>query len=92
MICPQDAVIQAILQHDRDIQISGTKKVRGLRGQLDKVVLAYSGGLDTSVIVPWLRYVSCFIVPFFIFWLGTFALVFYQLSTQGSLVVLFFPI
>eukprot|EP00250_Pteridium_aquilinum_P018491 c24115_g2_i1 orf=250-1692(-) len=26
-----------------------------LRGKLDKVVLAYSGGLDTSVIVPWLR-------------------------------------
>lgn len=28
----------------------------GLRGKLNKVVLAYSGGLDTSVIVPWLRY------------------------------------
>ncbi|KAF4377859.1 hypothetical protein G4B88_031525 [Cannabis sativa] len=28
---------------------------RGLRGKLKKVVLAYSGGLDTSVIVPWLR-------------------------------------
>jgi hypothetical protein len=27
----------------------------GLRGSLNKVVLAYSGGLDTSVIVPWLR-------------------------------------
>ncbi|KAH7388010.1 hypothetical protein KP509_16G053400 [Ceratopteris richardii] len=27
----------------------------GLRGKLNKVVLAYSGGLDTSVIVPWLR-------------------------------------
>ncbi|GJP53013.1 hypothetical protein CLOM_g12160 [Closterium sp. NIES-68] len=27
----------------------------GLRGNLKKVVLAYSGGLDTSVIVPWLR-------------------------------------
>ncbi|KAG5039658.1 hypothetical protein JHK85_012134 [Glycine max] len=26
-----------------------------LRGKLSKVVLAYSGGLDTSVIVPWLR-------------------------------------
>ncbi|KAJ7522169.1 hypothetical protein O6H91_19G086100 [Diphasiastrum complanatum] len=25
------------------------------RGKLNKVVLAYSGGLDTSVIVPWLR-------------------------------------
>lgn len=27
----------------------------GLCGKLNKVVLAYSGGLDTSVIVPWLR-------------------------------------
>ncbi|KAI5067230.1 hypothetical protein GOP47_0017758 [Adiantum capillus-veneris] len=27
----------------------------GIRGKLNKVVLAYSGGLDTSVIVPWLR-------------------------------------
>ena len=30
----------------------------GLKGKLNKVVLAYSGGLDTSVIVPWLRYSS----------------------------------
>lgn len=30
-------------------------KKGGLRGTLNKVVLAYSGGLDTSVIVPWLR-------------------------------------
>ncbi|KAG0501026.1 hypothetical protein HPP92_001098 [Vanilla planifolia] len=27
----------------------------GKRGKLNRVVLAYSGGLDTSVIVPWLR-------------------------------------
>ncbi|KAF2591379.1 hypothetical protein F2Q70_00039634 [Brassica cretica] len=26
-----------------------------LRGKLKKVVLAYSGGLDTSVIVPWFK-------------------------------------
>jgi argininosuccinate synthase len=26
-----------------------------MKGKLNKVVLAYSGGLDTSVIVPWLR-------------------------------------
>ncbi|KAM0947015.1 putative argininosuccinate synthase [Dioscorea sansibarensis] len=32
-----------------------TENGRGLRGKLKKVVLAYSGGLDTSVIVPWLR-------------------------------------
>ncbi|KAL6624665.1 hypothetical protein ACP70R_031986 [Stipagrostis hirtigluma subsp. patula] len=34
---------------------SGDQKNGGLRGKLNKVVLAYSGGLDTSVIVPWLR-------------------------------------
>ncbi|KAJ1396233.1 Rossmann-like alpha/beta/alpha sandwich fold [Sesbania bispinosa] len=46
-------VIKAVLQ---DLEISETKKVAaGLRGKLDKVVLAYSGGLDTSVVVPWLR-------------------------------------
>lgn len=28
-----------------------------VRKKLNKVVLAYSGGLDTSVIVPWLRLV-----------------------------------
>ncbi len=26
-----------------------------MKGKMDKVVLAYSGGLDTSVIVPWLK-------------------------------------
>ena len=26
-----------------------------IKKQVNKVVLAYSGGLDTSVIVPWLR-------------------------------------
>nr|PNR43432.1 hypothetical protein PHYPA_015813 [Physcomitrium patens] len=31
------------------------EKKEGIRGTLNKVVLAYSGGLDTSVIVPWLR-------------------------------------
>lgn len=31
------------------------EKKGGIRGTLNKVVLAYSGGLDTSVIVPWLR-------------------------------------
>jgi argininosuccinate synthase len=35
---------------------TGDEKKGGLRGKLKKVVLAYSGGLDTSVIVPWLRY------------------------------------
>ncbi|RDY04493.1 Argininosuccinate synthase, chloroplastic [Mucuna pruriens] len=35
--------------------VSEIIKGGGLRGKLNKVVLAYSGGLDTSVIVPWLR-------------------------------------
>jgi len=26
-----------------------------MKGKFNKVVLAYSGGLDTSVIVPWLK-------------------------------------
>ena len=26
-----------------------------MKGKFDKVVLAYSGGLDTSCIVPWLK-------------------------------------
>ncbi|XP_038878169.1 argininosuccinate synthase, chloroplastic-like [Benincasa hispida] len=40
------------LQSEREIEKCNGK---GLLGQLKKVVLAYSGGLDTSVIVPWLR-------------------------------------
>lgn len=48
-------VTQAILQSDREINFSEFTNDRGLRGKLNKVVLAYSGGLDTSVIVPWLR-------------------------------------
>jgi argininosuccinate synthase len=31
------------------------KKERTVKGKYNKVVLAYSGGLDTSVIVPWLK-------------------------------------
>ncbi|CAA6668306.1 unnamed protein product [Spirodela intermedia] len=34
---------------------SASSRITGLRGKLNKVVLAYSGGLDTSVIVPWLK-------------------------------------
>ncbi|XP_022923631.1 argininosuccinate synthase, chloroplastic-like [Cucurbita moschata] len=49
------SVIQAILQSEREIETTNGITTRGLRGQLNKVVLAYSGGLDTSVIVPWLR-------------------------------------
>ena len=60
LFCPWDAVIQAVLQSDREMEISEATKGIGLRGKLNKVVLAYSGGLDTSVIVPWLRYVYCY--------------------------------
>ncbi|KAK9699833.1 hypothetical protein RND81_08G198300 [Saponaria officinalis] len=44
-------VVRAVLSSDKEVETNG----RGLRGKLNKVVLAYSGGLDTSVIVPWLR-------------------------------------
>ncbi|KAJ6727432.1 ARGININOSUCCINATE SYNTHASE [Salix purpurea] len=47
--------IQAVLSHDKATEVSEAAKTKGLRGKLNKVVLAYSGGLDTSVIVPWLR-------------------------------------
>ncbi|XP_068652860.1 argininosuccinate synthase, chloroplastic-like [Aristolochia californica] len=46
-------VIQAVLA-EKENEISGFPN-SGLRGKLNKVVLAYSGGLDTSVIVPWLK-------------------------------------
>ncbi|KAJ8464319.1 hypothetical protein OPV22_026871 [Ensete ventricosum] len=39
----------------KDTDVFGSNSDGGLRGKLNKVVLAYSGGLDTSVIVPWLR-------------------------------------
>ncbi|PQP91554.1 argininosuccinate synthase chloroplastic-like [Prunus yedoensis var. nudiflora] len=48
-------VIRAVLPTYSETEVSGSTKERGLRGKLNKVVLAYSGGLDTSVIVPWLR-------------------------------------
>lgn len=36
-------------------QFGVNNEVRDGKGRSEKVVLAYSGGLDTSVIVPWLR-------------------------------------
>ncbi|CAN1232024.1 Argininosuccinate synthase, chloroplastic, partial [Linum grandiflorum] len=45
------AVIKSEASSDKVTVTAGS----GLRGKLNKVVLAYSGGLDTSVIVPWLR-------------------------------------
>ena len=37
-----------------------------VKGKVNKVVLAYSGGLDTSVIVPWLKnnYGNCDVICF----------------------------
>ncbi|KAK9082690.1 hypothetical protein Scep_029161 [Stephania cephalantha] len=48
-------VIQAVATSETDAGVSEGSKNGGLQGKLNKVVLAYSGGLDTSVIVPWLR-------------------------------------
>ena len=58
----------------KDVEISETKKVAGLRGKLNKVVLAYSGGLDTSVVVPWLRYIH--IILLFLFKFSQFRFLF----------------
>lgn len=46
--------MRAIVASEEVKEVAEVKKA-GLRGNLNKVVLAYSGGLDTSVIVPWLR-------------------------------------
>uniref|UniRef100_A0A7N0RJA2 argininosuccinate synthase n=1 Tax=Kalanchoe fedtschenkoi TaxID=63787 RepID=A0A7N0RJA2_KALFE len=51
----KNRAVQAVLASDKEAEVSGATQGRGLRGKLNKVVLAYSGGLDTSVIVPWLR-------------------------------------
>lgn len=51
-----NSAIRAVVSSEKDTVASGASKNGGLRGKLNKVVLAYSGGLDTSVIVPWLRY------------------------------------
>lgn len=38
-----------------DVKVTETKKAPGIHGSLKKVLLADSGGLDTSISVPWLR-------------------------------------
>ncbi|CAB4298364.1 unnamed protein product [Prunus armeniaca] len=48
-------LIRAVLPSYSETEVSGSAKERGLCGKLNKFVLAYSGGLDTSVVVPWLR-------------------------------------
>ncbi|KAL0389739.1 UNVERIFIED_CONTAM: Argininosuccinate synthase, chloroplastic [Sesamum calycinum] len=47
--------IQAVLASDKEAVTSTGVDGKVLGKKLNKVVLAYSGGLDTSVIVPWLR-------------------------------------
>ncbi|KAL6504979.1 hypothetical protein OROGR_024796 [Orobanche gracilis] len=47
--------IRAVLTSDKEASASSGADGKVLRKKLNKVVLAYSGGLDTSVIVPWLR-------------------------------------
>ncbi|KAL0459795.1 UNVERIFIED_CONTAM: Argininosuccinate synthase, chloroplastic [Sesamum latifolium] len=47
--------IQAVLASDKEAVTSAGVDGKVLGKKLNKVVLAYSGGLDTSVIVPWLR-------------------------------------
>ncbi|CAI9106707.1 OLC1v1005920C1 [Oldenlandia corymbosa var. corymbosa] len=50
-----NGAIQAVLASDKEAIISSGTEGKVLKKKLNKVVLAYSGGLDTSVIVPWLR-------------------------------------
>lgn len=52
-----DTAITAVLANDKEVSTNSGADGKVLRKKLNKVVLAYSGGLDTSVIVPWLRYV-----------------------------------
>ncbi|CAN1170580.1 Argininosuccinate synthase, chloroplastic [Linum perenne] len=52
------AVVKVVAPSDKETVIAGVTTRVGLRGKLNKVVLAYSGGLDTSVIVLWLSFQS----------------------------------
>ena len=46
----------------RDLNRKGTSKMK--KKDIKKVVLAYSGGLDTSIIIPWLKenYNNCEVI------------------------------
>ncbi|CAL8998245.1 unnamed protein product [Prunus brigantina] len=48
-------IIRAVLPSYSETEVSGSTKERGLCGKLNKFVPACSGGLDTLVVVPWLR-------------------------------------
>eukprot|EP00270_Netrium_digitus_P019718 TRINITY_DN7846_c0_g1_i3.p1 TRINITY_DN7846_c0_g1~~TRINITY_DN7846_c0_g1_i3.p1 ORF type:complete len:489 (-),score=150.50 TRINITY_DN7846_c0_g1_i3:271-1737(-) len=49
------AIVGALASTEGDVVATSVAPKTGLKGKLNKVVLAYSGGLDTSIIVPWLR-------------------------------------
>ncbi|KAL9168283.1 hypothetical protein ABFS82_04G005400 [Erythranthe guttata] len=51
----QNHAVRAVLASLNEATTSSGVDGNVLRKKLNKVVLAYSGGLDTSVIVPWLR-------------------------------------
>ncbi|CAN1848023.1 Argininosuccinate synthase, chloroplastic [Linum perenne] len=51
-------IVKAVASSDKETVTTGVTTRGGLCGKLNKVVLAYSGELNTSVIVPWLRYIS----------------------------------
>lgn len=44
-----------MLAAEGEVSTTNAAPKAGLKGKFNKVVLAYSGGLDTSVIVPWLK-------------------------------------
>ncbi|KAJ3671492.1 hypothetical protein LUZ60_007571 [Juncus effusus] len=50
----QNALPKAIASEKEGL-VATEEKSKGLRGKIKKVVLAYSGGLDTSVIVRWIK-------------------------------------
>ncbi|XP_073158570.1 argininosuccinate synthase, chloroplastic-like isoform X2 [Henckelia pumila] len=49
------AAVRAVLASDKEAMLASGMDGKSLPKKLNKVVLAYSGGLDTSVIVLWLR-------------------------------------
>ncbi len=55
-------MLAIFIQREYDIAI--TKKGDTTMGDIKKVVLAYSGGLDTSIIIPWLKenYDNCEVI------------------------------
>ncbi|XP_075491844.1 argininosuccinate synthase, chloroplastic-like isoform X3 [Primulina tabacum] len=55
LTCSKDAAVRAVLASDKETEIASGMDGKTLPKKFNKVVLAYSGGLDTSVIVPWLR-------------------------------------